>query len=36
MVGGLYSVLWAKRSEQVDASASKKQMAPAPAEATQV
>ncbi|XP_066308944.1 WAT1-related protein At5g64700-like [Miscanthus floridulus] len=34
MVGGLYSVLWAKRSEQVDAS--KQQMAPTPAETTQV
>jgi hypothetical protein len=36
MVGGLYSVLWAKRSEQVQVDANKQQMAPAPAEATQV
>lgn len=34
MVGGLYSVLWAKRSEQLDAS--KQQMVPTPAETAQV
>jgi len=33
MVGGLYSVLWAKRSENVDV---RKQQVAAPAEAAQV